>query len=107
MANNNLEFETVSPSLVEEGQSIDQNTVLSQAVQVNKVIDCRLLSNPLPIIKLRCEINKMKIGQQVELLVTDLESKAYIPLWCKRTGNEFIETSGECGTIKFVIQRKN
>lgn len=72
----------------------------------DRVLDCRLLYSPLPIIRLRCEMRKIEVGQILELLVTDLESKKYVPQWCNKTGNDFLEISGKCGVTKFVIQRK-
>ena len=91
MVNENLNFQTILTSNVEMIQRTEQEVPLQHLVPANKVLDCRLLSNPLPIIKLRCEMKQLEIGQRLELLLTDLESKKYIPLWCKRTGNDFLE----------------
>lgn len=37
-------------------QRIQQNAVFPHKIQVDKILDCRLLSSPLPIVKLRCEM---------------------------------------------------
>ena len=105
MVNKDLNFQTTLSSNAGMLQRTEPNVAFPYAIEVSKVLDCRLLSNPLPIIKLRCEVNRLEIGQRLELLLTDLESKKYIPLWCERTGNDFLEISEKCGTTKFVIQR--
>ncbi len=87
-------------------QKSQQDRFLSNMVIPDRILDCRLLSSPLPIIKLRCEMRKIKVGQILELLVTDLESIKFVPQWCNRTGNDFIEITGNCGVTRFVIQHK-
>jgi len=106
MASKYIHFQTISSRKAGQIQRTKRNVAFPHKVQVDKVLDCRLLNSPLPIIKLRCEMKQLEIGHRLELLVTDLESKKYIPIWCKRTGNDFLEISGKCGVSKFIIYRK-
>ena len=92
--------------LEEMVQKHQEDHFLSNMVIPDRILDCRLLSSPLPIIRLRCEMTKIADGQILELLVTDLESQKYIPQWCNRTGNDFIEIPSYCGATRFIIQRK-
>lgn len=87
-------------------QKPQEDRFLSNMVIPDRILDCRLLSSPLPIIRMRCEMRKIVVGQILELLVTDLESRKYIPQWCNRTGNDFIEIPSTCGVTRFIIQRK-
>ncbi len=83
-----------------------QDRFLSNMVIPDRILDCRLLTSPLPMIRFRCEMRKIVVGQILELLVTDLESRKYIPQWCNHTGNDFMEMTCNCGVTRFLIQRK-
>ena len=74
-------------------------------VQIDHTLDCKGLSCPMPIVKLNAEIKKIEVGQVLEMLGTDPGSRKDVPLWCKRTRNELIETSEDSGVYKFIIRR--
>jgi tRNA 2-thiouridine synthesizing protein A len=75
-------------------------------VQIDHTLDCKGLSCPMPIVKLNATIKKIEVGQVLEMIGTDPGSKKDVPLWCKRTGNELLETIDESGVFRFIIQRK-
>jgi tRNA 2-thiouridine synthesizing protein A len=75
------------------------------AVEADQTLDCRGLTCPMPILKLAKEIKKIDAGQVLEMLGTDPGSKIDVPAWCKKTGNEFIESTEEEGVHKFYIRR--
>ena len=89
--------------LVEIPQKIQQEILWIE--KPDRILDCRLLSSPIPMIRLRSEIKKIKIGHTLEILVTNLDSKEYIQKWCNKTGNEFLEFPEKCGVLRFRIQR--
>jgi len=74
------------------------------AVAVDHTLDCCGLSCPMPIINLAKGIKKMDDGQVLELLATDPGSKLDVPAWCKKTGNELIESVEENGVYKYYIR---
>ena len=75
-------------------------------VDIDVTLDCKGLSCPMPIVKLNSTVKKMEIGQVLEMFGTDPGSKKDVVLWCKRKGNELLETSEEGGIFRFIIQRK-
>lgn len=74
-------------------------------MKVDQTLDCKGLSCPMPIIKLSKTMKKMKAGEVLEMIGTDPGSKADVPAWCEKTGNEFIETIEEDGAFKFYIKK--
>ena len=74
-------------------------------VNVDKTLDCKGLSCPMPILKLAKEIKGMESSQVLELLGTDPGSKADVPGWCEKTGNEFLGMEEEEGVYKFYIRK--
>lgn len=75
-------------------------------MEVNKTVDCKGLSCPMPIIKLAKAMKKLGSGEVLELLGTDPGSKEDVPAWCNKTGNIFLETQEDGGTFKFYIKKK-
>lgn len=74
-------------------------------VNVDKTLDCKGLSCPMPILKLAKEIKGMESGQVLELLGTDPGSKSDVPSWCKKTGNELVGQEEDGGVYKFYIRK--
>lgn len=72
-------------------------------MEPNAVLDCKGLSCPMPIVKLSKKVKEMKAGEILELIATDPGSKADIPSWCSKTGNEFLQMKEENGTYHFLI----
>ena len=76
------------------------------AVVSNKTLDASGLSCPLPIVKTKKEIDTMGGGQVLEVISTDPGSKNDMIAWCKRTGNELLESLEEEGKFKFYVKKK-
>lgn len=60
----------------------------------------------MPIVKLAKKMKEMKVGDVLELVADDIGSKEDVPAWCKRTGNELLETKEEGGVFRFFIRKK-
>lgn len=73
---------------------------------VSKVLDCKGLACPMPIVKLSQEMTKLKIGDVVEMLSSDPGSLADVPSWAKATGQAVLENKQESGVIHFFIKRQ-
>ena len=73
-------------------------------VEADQTLDCKGLSCPMPIMKLAKTMKQMEKGSILELLATDPGSKPDVPAWCKRTGNELLETAEEDGVYKYYIK---
>lgn len=72
---------------------------------VDKTLDCKGLSCPMPILRLTKEMKGLDSGQVLELLGTDPGSKSDIPGWCEKTGNEFLAQEEDGGVFKFYIKK--
>jgi tRNA 2-thiouridine synthesizing protein A len=74
-------------------------------VKPDVTLDCKGLSCPMPIIKMKAELKKMKSGQILLTLGTDPGTKNDIPGMCKKEGHELIGIDEEGGIIKFYIKK--
>ena len=72
---------------------------------VDKTVDCKGLSCPMPILRLTKEIKSLDSGQVLELLGTDPGSKKDIPGWCEKTGNELLGSEEDGSVFKFYIKK--
>ena len=72
---------------------------------VDKTVDCKGLSCPMPILRLTKQIKSLESGQVLELLGTDPGSKSDIPGWCEKTGNECLGQEEDGGVFKFYIRK--
>lgn len=78
---------------------------MSPPVQVDKVLDVKGLSCPLPVIKLSKAIKEIEIGQVVEMLATDPGSQPDMDAWVKNTGHELVESAVDGDIFRFWIRR--
>ena len=60
------------------------------SIKVDKVLDTRGLSCPMPILKTRKELKNMKAGEILEILGTDPGSKNDFPAFASKTGMKFL-----------------
>jgi tRNA 2-thiouridine synthesizing protein A len=70
------------------------------------VLDAQGLMCPMPIVKLAKKIKEMKVGETLELIADDVGSKEDVPAWCKRTGNELLESREENGVFHYLIKKR-
>lgn len=68
-------------------------------------MDAKGLMCPMPIVQLAKKFKNMKVGEEIELLATDVGSKADVPAWCQRTGNELVEAREENGVYIYRIKK--
>jgi len=74
--------------------------------KVNKTVDARGLSCPMPIVKSMQAMKKIRINQVLEILTTDPGSKKDIPTWAKATHQELVsfEERGP-GNFRFLVKK--
>lgn len=68
-------------------------------------LDCKGLMCPMPTVELTKRIRKMKVGDELELVSDDPNSKEDIPAWCKRTGNQLVGLEEADGIYTFHIKK--
>jgi len=69
-------------------------------------LDCRGLSCPMPILKTKKAIGKMKSGQILEILGTDPGTKNDLPAFAKKSGHEYLGEKEDQGFTRFYLRAK-
>ena len=69
-------------------------------------LDCRNLSCPMPVVKLKKQIGTMEVGQVVEMVATDPGSVSDIKGWSQQTGHELLHNE-QVGKEYFYYIKKS
>ena len=72
-------------------------------MNVNKVLDAKGLSCPMPIVKTKKEMTALEPGHVMELQATDKGSTADIKAWAQSTGNHYLGTVEDGDTLKHYL----
>jgi len=68
-------------------------------------LDARGLNCPLPVLKAKMALNKMKPGEILHVEATDPHATIDFEAYCVRTGHEIVRTQESGGVIEFYIRR--
>jgi tRNA 2-thiouridine synthesizing protein A len=74
-------------------------------IKADLLVDCRGLSCPMPILRLKKELKTMKTGQIVEVWSTDPGSKKDMPDYAKKQGEEFLGYIDGSGYTRYLIKK--
>ena len=75
-------------------------------MKVDRSLDCIGLFCPMPIVKTKTEMEKMKAGEVLEILADDPGFEKDLPAWCGMTGEKFLEIKKEGNIIKGYVMKK-
>jgi len=75
-------------------------------MNADKEFDATGLSCPMPIAKLVQQIRTMETGEVLKLVADDPGSMEDVPAWCRRTGNELLESIEKSDSFIFHIRKK-
>lgn len=75
-------------------------------IVVAKVIDCRGLHCPMPVVKAGREMKALMPGDVLKIMATDKGSMTDIPAWSEDTGNELVEWYEEDGGVYVYFVKK-
>jgi TusA-related sulfurtransferase len=78
---------------------------MAGTVKVDQTLDCKGLLCPLPVIRTKQAIDKMTVGQVLEMISTDPGSVADMQAWSRRTGHELLEHRAENHLFQFFIRK--
>ena len=78
---------------------------MATVLQADRVLDCKGMLCPMPVIKLSKEIKTMQVGQVLKLLATDKGAPADMQAWSRQTGNELLDSHEEDGQFIFFVRR--
>ena len=59
-------------------------------IEIASTVDAVGLFCPLPVVKLKLELEKVELNQIVELLTDDSEVLEDLPAWCKATNDKLL-----------------
>lgn len=74
--------------------------------QAHQILDCIGLYCPTPVLKTRQEMDKMAIGETLEVLADDPAAKEDLKAWAKRTGQKILEIEKTDEGMRFLIQKE-
>ena len=78
---------------------------LPKSYQPARVLDCLGLFCPEPVFQTRMEIDKLQIGETLEVLADDPAAEEDIKRLTKALGQELVEFKKEDGKLRFLIRR--
>lgn len=75
--------------------------------QVDRELDVKGLSCPLPILRTKKALSEMSSGQVIQVVATDPGSVKDFEAFARQTGNTLLEqtTTGD-GAFRFLLRRK-
>jgi len=73
---------------------------------VDKEVDARGLSCPLPILRAKKALADMTTGQILKVSATDPGSQRDFAAFAKQTGNAIVETSSHDKVFTFLLRRR-
>lgn len=74
--------------------------------QADQVLDCIGLYCPTPILKTRQEMDKLAVGDILEVLADDPAAEEDIKAWAKRAGQTILEIKKGDEGLKFLIRKE-
>jgi len=74
-------------------------------MKADETLDCVGLYCPMPILKTREEMDKLAVGEILEVLADDPAAKPDLKAWAKRTGQKILEIQKTAEGLRFVIEK--
>ena len=68
-----------------------------------RTIDCLGLYCPMPVLKTRQEMDKLAVGQILEVLADDPAAEKDLKAWAKRTGQKILKIEKTSEGMRFLI----
>ena len=78
---------------------------MATILEADRVLDCKGMLCPMPVIKVSKEIKTMQVGQVLKLIATDKGAPADMQAWSRQTGNELLDSHEESGQFIFFVRR--
>ena len=71
----------------------------------NRILDCIGLYCPMPVIRTDEEIDKLAVGETLEVLADDSAAEEDLKAWAKRTGQKILAAEKTNEGMRFLIQK--
>lgn len=73
--------------------------------QAHQILDCIGLYCPIPILNTKQEMDKLAIGEILEVLADDPAAEEDLKAWAKQTGQKMLEIGKTDEGLRFLIQK--
>jgi tRNA 2-thiouridine synthesizing protein A len=73
--------------------------------RASRVLDCIGLYCPMPVMRTDDEIDKLAIGETLEVLADDPAAEEDLKAWAKRTGQRILEIGKTNEGMRFLIRK--
>ena len=74
--------------------------------RADQTLDCIGLYCPMPVIRTNEEMNKLAVGEVLEVLADDSAAEWDLKAWAKRTGQKMLEIGKTNEGMRFLIQKE-
>lgn len=74
--------------------------------QAHQTLDCIGLYCPMPVLHTRETMDKLAVGQTLEVLADDPAAEEDIKAWAKRAGQKILELEKTKEGLRFLIQKE-
>jgi tRNA 2-thiouridine synthesizing protein A len=71
----------------------------------DRILDCIGMYCPIPVLKVREELDKLSVGQLLEVWADDPAAEEDIPRLTKRIGQEILEISKDGSRLRFLLKK--
>jgi len=78
---------------------------MPEQVEPNRTLDCIGLYCPEPVFRVRIELDKMKVGEVMEVLADDPAAEEDIKSLVKRLEQQLLNLHKEGNTLRFLIKK--
>lgn len=78
---------------------------MSDEIKVDLELDLKGLLCPMPMVRVKQNIENVPVGGVIRAVATDAGSMADIPAWAKTTGNEIMSAEKVGGEYVFYVKR--
>jgi len=72
----------------------------------DETLDCRGLTCPMPLLKIKKTISRMQSGQVLEILGTDPGTRNDLPGFARRGGHKFLGEKEDHGFFRLFLEVK-
>ena len=70
-----------------------------------EILDVQGLSCPLPILRTKKKLKDVAVGDVLQVIATDPGSVKDMEAFCRQTGHELVQWSGEGGVYTYLIRK--
>ncbi len=78
---------------------------MSETLKPKQTLDCRGLYCPIPLFQTRSEIDKLEVGDVLEVLSDDPAAEEDLKRFSKRTGHEIVKLEKKDDRLRFLIKK--